>query len=149
MRTSFVPVLMLVIVPSTLWAKIPEGGTATLTVVVTGLESSKGTVRVALFDKAKAFPTKREEATARQFVAVRKQTATVVFKDLAPGTYAVSAFHDVDGNGELNQWFFGMPKEPVGVSRDARGSMGPPDFKDARFEVKAPGTTITFKVRKP
>jgi uncharacterized protein (DUF2141 family) len=39
-----------------------------------------------------------------------------------------------------------MPKEPVGATRDAKGSFGPPKFKDASFTVGAAATTQRFKL---
>ena len=43
--------------------------------------------------------------------------------------------------------FLGRPKEGWGVSRDARGFMGPPSFEDSSFQF--PGgeieTTITLE----
>lgn len=54
-----------------------------------------------------------------------------------PGTYAVIAAHDENGNGELEPNFLGIPQEGVGTSGKAR--KGPPRWKDAKFDV--PGTT--------
>lgn len=46
-----------------------------------------------------------------------------------PGTDAVALHHDDDRFGT---GLFGIPTEGTGASRDARGSMGPPSFEDAR-----------------
>ena len=32
--------------------------------------------------------------------------------------------------------FLGIPKEPIGISNNAKGFMGPPKYKDAKFELK-------------
>jgi ABC-type glutathione transport system ATPase component len=49
-----------------------------------------------------------------------------VFKDLAPGTYAVSAYQDLNGNQRLDANMVGMPTEPYGFSRDAKASSARP-----------------------
>ncbi len=56
------------------------------------------------------------------------------------GNYAVAAFHDEDGDGGLSTNFFGIPNEGFGFGNDARGSMGPPSFKDCVVNVSNGGT---------
>jgi len=50
-----------------------------------------------------------------------KKTATCVFKDVKPGVYAISAFHDENNNNDLDRNFLGIPKEDWCTSRNARG----------------------------
>lgn len=111
----------------------------TLTVHLKAFKSDKGMVEVALFDQASAFPTKPERAVAKQRAPITGGTATVEFRDLKPGTYAVAAYHDVNNNGKMDANFIGIPKEPTGASNDAKGRMGPPSFRDAQFTLNAPG----------
>ena len=66
--------------------------------------------------------------------------------ELPAGAYAVRAFHDVDGDGELNTNPFGIPIEPFAFSNDARGRMGPPGWSAARFTVSGP-TAQTIDLR--
>ena len=57
-------------------------------------------------------------------------------KDLPPGRYAIAVFQDLNGNGKLDQSFFGVPKEPYGFSRDAEGSgLTPPGFEAAAVSL--------------
>jgi uncharacterized protein (DUF2141 family) len=57
------------------------------------------------------------------------------------------AYHDQNGNGEIDMRILGMPKEPVGVSNDARGRFGPPKFDAAKFTLVAPLTRHSFELR--
>jgi uncharacterized protein (DUF2141 family) len=41
---------------------------------------------------------------------------TLVLRDLSPGTYAVSAYHDLDANSQLNNNLMGLPVEPYGFA---------------------------------
>jgi len=112
---------------------------ADLTVVVDGLRSETGIVRVALFDSERGFPmdTSRAVALQRLDLAVlpATQSKTIVFKNLPSKTYAVSVFHDEDSDGKLKTNWLGMPREGVGASRNAKGTMGPPRFGAAAFPL--------------
>ncbi len=71
--------------------------------------------------------------------AIRGKVATCRFQDLDPGTYAAGAFQDQNLNGHLDRNWTGMPAEPWSVSRESRGTLGPPSFEAASFAV-SPGT---------
>jgi uncharacterized protein (DUF2141 family) len=66
-------------------------------------------------------------------VPVDSETLVVVFKNVPYGEYAISVFQDLNGNGELDEKKIGIPAEPFGFSNDARGKLGPPKYKKARF----------------
>lgn len=121
---------------------------ADLTVLIDNVADDAGQVLVGLFDKAENFPKamlrgERVSATMRDASGRVK----VVFSGLAAGRYALSAFHDRDANGALNSNMMGLPTEPYGFSRDARGNFGPPAFADAALDVPEAGLTITLRVQ--
>lgn len=121
---------------------------ADLTVMVDNVNVDAGQVLVGVFDKAETFP----RAMLRgERVAANSRDASgrvkLVFTGLAPGRYALSAFHDLDDNGKLNANVMGLPTEPYGFSRDARGNFGPPTFDDAAVDVPATGLTVTVRVQ--
>ena len=121
---------------------------ADLTVMVDNVNADAGQVLVGVFDKADTFPRVMLRGEA---VAASSRDASgrvkVVFTGLAAGRYALSAFHDLDDNGKLNANVMGLPTEPYGFSRDARGSFGPPTFADAALDVPEAGLTITVRVQ--
>ena len=47
----------------------------------------------------------------------------------------MAAFHDADGDGELDQNILRIPTEGYGFSNGARGFMGPPSFDDAALTI--------------
>jgi len=117
-----------------------------LTVELSGFRSDKGAAVVLLYDNADAFPTKSKLALSKQRVSVIGGLAKVEFPNLKAGDYAVAAFHDINDNRKMDTNFLGIPKEPIGVSNDAKGRMGPPSFKDAKFAVSGSQTVrITIK----
>ena len=109
----------------------------TLTVNITGISDNKGDIYIYLYTSKKGFPIEISKANKVKKVKVSKKSLSVSFKDIAYGTYAVSVYHDIDANGKINQNFLGIPKEPVGVSNNAEGFMGPPKYEDAKFNLKS------------
>ena len=113
---------------------------ATVTVDVHNIET-RGEMHLAIYDDADVFENDNGEkgGAAKGIIdgvieAVGTGTATYIF-DLPNGTYAIGIFVDVNYNNEMDRTFFGVPKEQYGFSNDAKGSFGPPSFKQASFTV--------------
>ena len=117
---------------------------ADLTVEVQGARSAQGSVAGALFTSATSW-MKPHQAVQGQFVPAADK-AILLFRGLPPGRYAVSVYHDENGNAKLDTNPVGMPTERYGFSRDAQGRMGPPAFDDAVLDVQA-DTTVTVQLR--
>jgi uncharacterized protein (DUF2141 family) len=107
---------------------------ADLNVSVQNFATQGGTVYLALYDSADAFPQAGKNI-AGQFMPVGDGIVTASFLNLKPGRYAISVFHDENGNGKLDTNLLGVPTERVGFSRDAKGSFGPPNFDAAAIDV--------------
>ena len=114
----------------------------TLVVNVNHVKGTSGVVRAALFNKADQFLDEPWKSTMAQ---INNGSATLQFKDIPPGNYAISVMHDENNNDELDSNFLGLPKEGFGFSNNAMGTFGPPKFKEAAFEV--PADTITIKMK--
>ena len=71
----------------------------------------------------------------------------VRFPDIAPGTYAVKVFHDVNDNALMDVNWVGIPKEPYGFSNDAMGTFGPPGFEQASFKVGAGAKVVRIRMK--
>jgi len=82
-------------------------------------------------------------------VKITGAAMTVEFKDVKPGTYAVSVIHDENKNNELDmRWLpWPKPKEGVGVSNDPDNKAGPPKWEAAKFTLGAEGATIKATVK--
>ncbi len=113
-------------------------------------------MRIALFDNEdqyKSFDARNEKSKqgeAFRKVAVKvKKTGKLVyeFKDVPPGSYAIAAFHDKDGNQQLGASVIGLPNEPYGFSRDARGTFGTPKFQDAVIKFDQSNSSFSFKIK--
>ena len=91
-------------------------------VEVVGLHSDKGQVLCALYSSPDGFPKQSEKALARVSSPIAQKQAACEFSAVAPGTYAISVFHDEDSNGKLDTKFMGIPREGVGASNRKRPS---------------------------
>lgn len=113
-------------------------------VTVKNIKNDKGVLVVGLFGSAKSFtkqPLKAEMPMAET------GTLKVLFKNIQPGEYAVSIFHDANENGVLDMNFMGIPKEGFGFSNDAMGVFGPPTFTKAKFscpETRMVSVTLKY-----
>ena len=74
----------------------------TLTVNITGINSIKGNVYVYLYTSEEGFPIKISKAIIFKKAKVLSNRVTVYFKNLKPGTHAVSVYQDIDTNGKIN-----------------------------------------------
>ncbi len=115
--------------------EISSGVTTLLAVQITGFEEITGFARMEIFNSAEGFPRDTSSSVYSASEPVNSDPVTFTIESLEPGIYAVTVYHDEDGDGELDMKFFGPRSEKVGPSNDARGRMGPPSFEDACFEL--------------
>ena len=118
-----------------------------LRVDVTVIRNDHGAIYCQLFSGAKGFPRKVSKTTAVVRAQLRDGSATCVFPNVSPGSYAVAVYHDENGNGRLDRGFMGIPKEGVGVSNDAQRSWGVPNYDQAKFVVEAEEERIVIRLK--
>jgi len=135
----------------------PQASTA-LEVSVHTPSSREGTIRIALFAGAEGFPDDPIHSVVLPAEPVTGDSAAIAGAwadapaalwriSVPPGVYAVAAVHDLNGNGRLDTNFLGMPKEPYGFSRAARGRFGPPSFEDAALRLELPLASVRVETR--
>ena len=93
-----------------------------------------GQIMVALYDSQSAYDGGGRPVRVER-VSVTATSSVVDFADLPAGDYAMRAFHDLNGDGEMSRNPFGMPTEPFAFSNNARGNMGPAGWDRAHFTV--------------
>jgi len=123
---------------------IAQEDTFDLTIEISGMESDTGKVYIALYNSEANFLKSTKDTKGTKAI-VKDKKAVAYFKGLKKGEYAISLFHDENDNKKMDTKIFGIPKEPYGFSNDAKGFMGPPKYKDAKFSLEA-NKTITIKV---
>ena len=122
---------------------------AELVIEVRGVRSDAGRLYVAVHTprKGEKFPYS-DGMFAGTYQRAHAGDMRFVLRDLPPGRYAVNAFHDENGNGELDANVLGIPAEGYGFANDPPTSFGPPEFEEAAVTVgDEPATaamTITY-----
>jgi uncharacterized protein (DUF2141 family) len=118
--------------PATGSAPVDPTRRGRLTVSVSGVRSARGAIVAALYTRGPL--TGGEGILALQRAAAGPGTVRLVFDDVPRGTYAVTVFHDENGDGHLEQrGGGGPPVEGIGVSGAEGPPTGPPRFEDATF----------------
>jgi uncharacterized protein (DUF2141 family) len=115
--------------------------TSRIVVTIDGVRSSQGDVYVALFSKPDEFPD-GDYSDQHKKVKASTSPITVVFDNLKPGTYAVGAYHDENGNGRLDTNFIGYPIEGYALSNGVRAIISRPRFSDCAFPVGQGDTPV-------
>ncbi len=128
---------------------------ATLTLRIAGVKSDSGVIRLCVFSEKKSRPSAYPDCAAGSPVKTANARivggrASVSFNDLPDGNYAVSLFHDADGDGKIGmKTVFGVstaiPSDGIGISNNPT-LYGKPEFADAKFTVAGP-TSITISMK--
>jgi len=103
-----------------------------LTVNIENIHSDQGQLIVSLHDTALDFPKKPK---IRKFVKIINGSSSVQFRLNKIGFYAITVLHDLNKNNKIDFNFLHIPKEKTVTSNNAKGFLGPPKFKDAKFII--------------
>lgn len=135
------------LVAAFLFPLITKSQSARQTLVFNNLDKKEGEIYIAWYNKEADF-TKEDKIHLAKVVEVKdKNSIAVVFENLIPGTYAIAAFFDQNGNGKMDTNFLGIPKEKYGFSNNARPMMRAATFKEASFAVSNKENTISIKLK--
>ncbi len=138
-------VLSLIVGMAVLTPAVRAAETSSLTVTFSGITAAKGVILFTVVNSEAAYGDKAPPS-AQAMLPVTTKTVTKVITGLAPGRYAIKAFHDINGDGKMNANPFGIPTEPFAFSNNAVGNMGPAKWADASFEVKAGANTHSIVI---
>jgi len=101
---------------------------STLTINISGLKNTKGSIVLELCDS-------NEEVVAGVVQEIKSPKCILTVKNLPDGKYSFRYFHDENRNSELDTRYFVIPKEGFGFSNNAKGKFGPPDYEDTVFKI--------------
>ena len=118
-----------------------------VSVDVSGMRSTKGTVRACMTGNAARFPKCAGDPASYRLVIPAKSAGRLVFKGVTPGRYAIALLHDENDNGKADRALGMMPKEGFGFSRDAPVRMAPPKYADAVIAVDDKDISLSIKMR--
>lgn len=118
--------------------------TGTLSVEVANVRNGNGIIHVDICPKDRFL---KDNCPYSGSAPAHAGTVTVVVAAVPTGQYAAQAFHDENHNGDVDRALFGIPKEGVGFSRNARIGFGPPKWGDAVFGHSSRPEVIRFSLR--
>ncbi len=102
-----------------LGAHAQAGPAANLTIRVENLSATGGILRLGLYDRAH-YPDDNSKPVASADVKVTGNEMVINLHGIAPGTYAIETFQDLNANDQMDMTWLGFPEEPFGFSRDVR-----------------------------
>lgn len=120
---------------------------AQIRVTINGVGSG-GILSVELYDDPNHF-LKKKGRKRRIRVPATEGQHVICFNHEQPGTYAVAAYHDKDGNRKINRRWNLMPTEPFGLSNNPEQHFGFPEFSDSAFIVDELGADIVINLQEP
>lgn len=121
---------------------------ARVIVTVDGVRDSRGNVYIGLYSNPNEF-LNGTHCTAYYKVQAATGPITVAFNNLPPGEYAVGAYHDEDGSGQLETNALGQPINGYALSNGVRAQFAKPEFSQAAFAVGTRDKPVTLLIRYP
>jgi len=103
-----------------------------LKINITNIKNSDGYIYISIYKNPDNF-LDRNKAYKNIKLKTQKELSYII--NLDEGIYAISLFHDENGNGIIDRNFFHFPKEGYGFSTNPF-LFGKPTFKDAEFPLK-------------
>jgi uncharacterized protein (DUF2141 family) len=118
---------------------------ADVTFIIEGVPSNRGEVHIDLCDAATFLgPNCPFDAS----VPAQQGGVAIVLRDIPPGRYAATAYHDVNANRDLDLNALGIPVERYGFSNDPPMLLGPPSFKDSAFDVDDKAVEVKIRLKR-
>lgn len=115
---------------------------------VEGARSGAGEVAVTLYGAdPDAFLARGGRLARVRLPLAGARGVEACFAVPSPGTYAVAAYHDENGDRDFNRTLLGLPAEGYGFSRDAPTLAGLPAFRDVAFAAGTGSTRLVVTLR--
>lgn len=115
----------------------------TVEIVVQNVRNARGSVHVDLCQESEFL----KDCPLSGSAPAQPGSVTIRIANVPPGHYAAQAFHDENDNHKVDRGLFGIPKEGVGFSNDAKIKFGPPKFMEAAFDHGGARQQISFSLR--
>jgi uncharacterized protein (DUF2141 family) len=120
-----------------------------LTVKVDNLRDRQGQVCFNLFKTSDGFPSDRQKAVKTDCIKISDQPLEIKLNSLPYGNYAISLYHDRNGDRTLNRAAFGMPSEGYGFSNNPSALTGPANFGQSMFILAGRNTNVKVNLFYP
>lgn len=116
--------------------------TGKIKVEVSNIKNEKGIIYIGIYNNPTTFP---KENILDKKITAQKTILSHTFKNVKAGNYAVAIYHDENEDGKIDRYFFGMPSEDYGFSRNPK-VFGLPKYEDCNFELHE-NKIVTVKIK--
>lgn len=106
-------------------------------IILLDARSDQGLMTVELYDDNPEGFIKKLGRIKRVRVPAQASETRLCLDAPGPGRYAVTVYHDENGNRKFDRNFVGIPEEGFGFSRNPKLDFGPPDHEEAAFDLAA------------
>lgn len=120
-----------------------QGSSGQLHIAVDNVRAQTGRVHVDLCTQAQYL----KDCPISGEAAAHFGETVVTVSGLKPGRYAAEVYYDQNGNNKLDRALFGVPKEGVGFSNDAKIKLAAPKWEEVVFDYDGQDRTIRLKLR--
>jgi uncharacterized protein (DUF2141 family) len=99
------------------------------------IQEPRGSIYIAVYDNHADFLSEVKMRDKKIIPVSSAGSLEVVFSNLTAGNYAISCFHDLNGNGKIDTNMFGVPTEPYGFSNNVWPGFRAPYWEEASFKL--------------
>ncbi len=148
MTSTFTKKLFCTLIPFLfLGFTLPNKSNGILSVIVSGIDNSSGSIRVAIYNSEDNFLEKKSYVYTQNKPVGNNKSLRFDF-NIPNGFYAVSCYHDIDDNHELNKNYMGVPVEPYAISNNFNVKWRRPTFDETKIAFSKPAQTIYLEVKR-
>ncbi|ABI78213.1 conserved hypothetical protein [Hyphomonas neptunium ATCC 15444] len=109
---------------------------------------AEGILTVELYKPSSRDFLKKASRLKRIRVPAEDGSQTVCFNVDAAGSYALAAYHDINGDRELDRQWNMLPAEPFALSNNQKLKLRMPKFEEAAFKAGEQTTVVRLDLRK-
>ena len=128
----FLAILLSSLTLSSTWTDHYQRGNLILN--ISNIKNDSGIIWIGIYDSAENFLVKEKALIERFDISSFNYRQKITIESLKYGEYAIALFHDINGNGELDQNFIGIPSEPYAFSKKPKSKWRMPKFDEIKFE---------------
>jgi uncharacterized protein (DUF2141 family) len=121
-------------------------GGGILSVIVNGIASGEGTIRVVIYNSQNKF-LERDGFVFKQTIEVGSKKSVKLDFQMPHGYYSVSAYHDINDNHLLDRNGIGVPTEPYAMSNNPTVKWRKPTFDETKFAFNQNNQTISLELK--
>ena len=113
-----------------------------VTIEINEVLPNQGKIVIAIFNSKNGY---KKKIPFKALTIDSTSTTLLVDEVLPNGEYVISMFQDKNGNGKLDTYFFGIPKEPIGITNYFKKGI-PGGFNKLKIQVNEDKMIIKIKM---